>query len=42
VADPAASAGLWAEAQRWEELWESIPRAPAVEPSPGPEKRPIR
>lgn len=35
VADPVASAGLWAEAQRWEELWESIPR---TESAPGPEK----
>lgn len=26
VADPEASAGLWAEATRWEGLWESIPR----------------
>jgi hypothetical protein len=26
VADPATSAGLWAEATRWESLWESIPR----------------
>jgi hypothetical protein len=26
VADPVESAGLWAEALRWEALWESIPR----------------
>ena len=26
VADPAGSAGLWAEAMRWEGLWETIPR----------------
>jgi hypothetical protein len=26
VADPAAAAGLWAEAARWEGLWETIPR----------------
>jgi hypothetical protein len=26
VADPVASAGLWAEAARWEGLWESVPR----------------
>jgi len=26
VADPVASAGLWAEAARWEGLWETIPR----------------
>jgi hypothetical protein len=25
VADPAAAAGLWAEAERWEGMWESIP-----------------
>ncbi|HVY24971.1 MAG TPA: hypothetical protein VHB79_00415 [Polyangiaceae bacterium] len=38
VADPAASAGLWAEAQRWEGLWESIPGPPVVTPGSGPEK----
>jgi hypothetical protein len=26
VADPTDSAGLWAEAARWEGLWETIPR----------------
>jgi hypothetical protein len=26
MADPVTSAGLWAEATRWEGLWESIPR----------------
>jgi hypothetical protein len=26
VADPAVAAGLWAEATRWEGLWETIPR----------------
>lgn len=35
VADPAASAGLWAEALRWEALWESIP---AAQSGSGPEK----
>lgn len=38
VADPTARAGLWAEAMRWEELWESIPRSPETSPTPGPEK----
>ncbi len=38
VADPTASAGLWAEAMRWEELWESVPRSPETSPTPGPEK----
>jgi hypothetical protein len=35
VADPVASAGLWAEAARWEGLWESIPRRGQAQ---GPEK----
>ena len=35
VADPVAAAGLWAEAARWEGLWESIPQ---VRPAQGPEK----
>jgi hypothetical protein len=28
VADPAVSAGLWADAVRWEGLWETIPHRP--------------
>jgi hypothetical protein len=35
VADPAAASRFWADAERWEELWETIPR-PA--PAQGPEK----
>jgi hypothetical protein len=35
VADPTASAGLWAEAERWEGLWETIPRRGTAQ---GPEK----
>jgi hypothetical protein len=35
VADPVAAAGLWAEATRWEGLWESVPQ---VRPAQGPEK----
>jgi hypothetical protein len=35
VADPVAAAGHWAEAVRWEGLWESIPQ---VRPAHGPEK----
>jgi hypothetical protein len=35
VADPEARAGYWAEAERWEALWESIPRQ---RPSQAPEK----
>jgi hypothetical protein len=31
VADPGESAGLWAEAVRWEGLWETIPRRPPTE-----------
>jgi hypothetical protein len=32
VADPSARAGLWAEAVRWEGLWETIPRPGRVQP----------
>jgi hypothetical protein len=35
VADPVASAGLWAEAMHWEGLWESIPGRGRAQ---GPEK----
>jgi hypothetical protein len=35
VADPDANAGLWAEASRWEGLWEAVPRP---SPVPAPEK----
>jgi hypothetical protein len=35
VADPTTSAGLWAEAARWEGLWETVPRRTRVQP---PEK----
>ena len=35
VADPSASAGLWAEAARWEGLWETIPRPSSAQ---APEK----
>jgi len=35
VADPEAAAGLWAEAVRWEGLWESIPH---LRPPQAPEK----
>jgi hypothetical protein len=35
VADPVAAAGFWAEAARWEGLWESVPQ---LAPTPGPEK----
>jgi hypothetical protein len=35
VADPVAAAGFWAEAARWEGLWESIPQ---LRPAQGPEK----
>jgi hypothetical protein len=35
VADPRESAGLWAEAERWEGLWETIPRRGTAQ---GPEK----
>ena len=35
VADPVAAAGFWADAARWEGLWESVPQ---VRPTPGPEK----
>ena len=35
VADPVAAAGFWAEAARWEGLWESIPH---LRPAQGPEK----
>lgn len=35
VADPQVRAGYWAEAERWEGLWESIPRQ---RPSQAPEK----
>lgn len=33
VADPEARAGLWAEAVRWEGLWESIPRRGLSQPA---------
>jgi hypothetical protein len=33
VADPTASAGLWAEASRWEGLWEAVPRPVPVQPA---------
>ena len=35
VADPSTAAGLWAEAARWEGLWETIPRPSSVQ---APEK----
>ena len=35
VADPSAAAGLWAEAARWEGLWETIPHLTRAQ---GPEK----
>lgn len=35
VADPGERAGLWADALRWEGLWESIPRRPQTEPHKG-------
>lgn len=35
VADPAVAAGLWAEAVRWEGVWETIPRPGRAQP---PEK----
>lgn len=35
VADPVQSAGLWADAARWEGLWETIPRPARAKP---PEK----
>lgn len=35
VADPVAAAGFWAEAARWEGLWESIPH---LRPAQAPEK----
>jgi multidrug resistance efflux pump len=33
VADSNARAGLWAEAVRWEGLWETIPRPRLVQPA---------
>lgn len=33
VADPSAAAGLWAEAARWEGLWEAVPRPAPVKPA---------
>jgi hypothetical protein len=39
VADPSANAGLWAEALRWEGLWEAVPRPSQVRPGEQPAEK---